>query len=159
MIPPLAIPITIVIGGTPVQSYNHAYLMRGRIMAPAVPFVTRCADRVSYHGKIMVIRRGDRTARILTGVVEPRTLQAYYVPVSPAFRSLGAQIRYDRKLKTLFVRCLAPAPLRTMQPNEQQPHVAPTTVFTPEPVATPRPVYTGSPHPRRTPIIVTTPRP
>jgi len=147
------------VGGAPVQSYNHPYLSRGRIMAPVIPFVTRCADRVGYQQKAMVIRRDDHLARVVTGVVEPRTLQAYYIAVAAPLRSLGAQISYDARSRTLFVRCLPRAPLRTMRANEQAPHVAPTTVFTPEPLPTPRPVYTGSPHPRRTPIIVTTPRP
>ena len=127
-------------------------------MAPVVPFVTRCSDRVSYQGKTMVIRRDHRVAHLLTGVIEPRTLQAYYVAVAPLLRTLGAQLNYDAVSRTLFVRCLPSAPLQTMRP-QPAPHVEPTTVFTPEPVVTPRPVYTGSPHPRRTPIIITTPRP
>ena len=159
MISPLAaIAVTIIIGGAPVQSYNRPYILRGRVMAPIVPFVARCSDRISYQGKMMIIRRDDRVARVLSGTVEPRTLQAYYVAVAPLLRSLGAQISYDRVDRKLFVRCLPMPPLQTMAP-QLTPHVAPTTVFTPEPASTPRPIYTGSPHPRRTPIIVTPPRP
>ncbi len=161
MISPLAaIPITIIIGGAPVQSYNHPYLLHARIMAPVIPFVTRCADRISYRRDVMVIRRDGRVARIFTGVIEPATLQGYYVAVAPTLRLLGARVSYDLDSRKLYVECLGPAPLRTMRPNEQlAPHVRPTTVFTAEPVVTPRPMYTGSPHPRRTPIVVTTPRP
>jgi len=128
-------------------------------MAPVVPFVARCADRIGYQGNKMVIRRDGRVARALTGMVEPTNLQAYYVAVVPLLRALGSQVSYDPATRMLFVRCQARKPLRTPGPNEQRtPQVAPTTVFTPEPVPTPRPTFSGSPHPRRTPIVVTTPR-
>lgn len=158
ILPLAAISVTIVMGGAPIQSYNRPYLRQGHVMAPIAPFVTRCSERISYEGKMMVVHYGSRAARLLTGVVEPRTLQAYYVAVAPLFVTLGADVHFDKGARTLFVRCASPAPIRTPGPYERRPQVAPTMIFTPEPIVTPRPVVTGSPHPRRTPIVITPPR-
>jgi len=127
-------------------------------MAPIAPFITHCSDSISYEGKKIVIRRGARVVRLLTGVIEPRTLPAYYVAVAPLFRRLDASVGYDATRRVLFVRCAPSAPIRTPEPFQPRPQVAPTTIFTPEPVVTPRPIVTGSPYPRRTPIVVSPPR-
>ncbi|MDQ6930249.1 MAG: hypothetical protein M3126_06260, partial [Candidatus Eremiobacteraeota bacterium] len=61
--------------------------------------------------------------------------------------------------RVLDIEIHSRAEVQTMSPQGSAPAVAPTMVFTPEPVPTPRPVYTGSPHPRRTPIVRMTSRP
>ena len=158
--PPAAIPIAILLNGSTLQSYNRPYLQNGRVVAPVAPYLTRIADRIAYDGRVMVITRGSVHIRIETGVSEPRGLQNLYVPIAPLLRKLGALVAYDPGRHILEVQLRAVRDVRTMAPySTSEPQVAPTRVFTPEPIVTPRPLYTGSPHPRRTPIVITTSRP
>ncbi|PZR57378.1 MAG: hypothetical protein DLM50_06180 [Candidatus Meridianibacter frigidus] len=158
--PPSFIPVTVLFAGSPVHGYNHAYLRRGRVVAPVVPFVSRVADRIEYQGRSMLIHRGTTTARIRIQPTDPHALESTYVEIAPIVRALGLTVTYAaarRELEIRFPRAAAVAPMSasTISP----PIPAPPTVFTPEPVTTPRPLYTGSPHPRRTPIIISTSSP
>ncbi|MDP9016938.1 MAG: hypothetical protein M3N19_01280 [Candidatus Eremiobacteraeota bacterium] len=158
--PPAAIPIAIMLNGAPLQSYNQPYVLQGRIEAPIAPYITRIADRIAYSGGTMIITRGSSEVRIRVGIREPRSLQAVYVPLATILRRLGARASYDAARRVLEVHVEHAGDLATMPPFvSSHPQGRPIRVFTPEPVASPRPVYTGSPHPRRTPIIITTSRP
>ena len=156
----MAIPVAILLNGTPLRSYNRPYLLRGRIEAPVAPYLTRIADRIGYEGRVMIVVRGNAVVRLPTGVHDPKSLQALYVPIGEALRALGASVTFDAGRRVLEIQTRARAAVRTMPPFvTRTPLVLPTSVFTPEPVATARPVYTGSPHPRRTPIVRSTSRP
>jgi len=156
----MAIPIAILLNGSPLRSYNPPYLVHGRIEAPVAPFLTRIADRIGYVGEVMIVIRGNATVRIRTGPHDPKSLQAVYVPIAGALRALGARITYDARRKVLEIQAGGHRLMQTMPPYEvRSPGPAPTTVFTPEPVQTTRPEYTGSPHPRRTPVVRSTSRP
>jgi len=158
--PPGAIPVAILLNGSPLQTYNRPYLSGGRIRAPIAPYVTRIADRIALERGALLVTRGGQTFRIRTGAFDPQSLPRVYVEVVPLHRRFGARVVYDSQRHVLDVQLprrrdvLPGAPLQSAQP-----HVTPTRVFTPEPLITPRPAYTGTPHPRRTPIVVTTSRP
>lgn len=148
------------LNGSPLQSYNHAYLRAGHVEAPVAPYLTRVADRITYAGEVMIIRRGISEVRIRTGSGDPKSLQALYVPVAPILRALGAQVSFDKQAGVLEIHIRASQLIQTMSPYPRDaPGMRPSRVFTPEPVQTPRPLYTGSPHPRRTPIVRETSRP
>jgi hypothetical protein len=101
----------------------------------------------------MIVSRGDRRLRIALTRREPSQLAHTYVALGPVLRGLGARVEFDRARRLIVVRSPRPVGIRSPAPfDPQAPQVAPTTVFTPEPVPTPRPVWTGSPRPRRTPI-------
>jgi len=156
----MAIPIVIMLNGSPLRSYNPPYLIHGRIEAPVAPFLTKVADRIGYAGETMIVVRGSSSVRIRTGPHDPKSLQAVYVPIAGLLRALGTRITYDRGRRVLEIQTGVQKPVQTMEPYQAvSPVPAPTTVFTPEPVQTPRPVSTGSPHPRRTPIVRSTSRP
>ena len=156
----MAIPIVFMLNGSPLRAYNPPYVLGGRALVPVAPFLTRIADRISYSGGEMIIVRGNSTVRVRTGVHDPSALQSVYVPAAAALRALGARVSYNGSRRELDVETGSRALLQSMQPSAASvPAVAPTTVFTPEPVPTPRPVYSGSPHPRRTPIVRMTSRP
>ena len=105
----------------------------------------------------MIVTRRTLRVRVRAPLGEPHGLQAVYIPIVPVLRSLGAKIRFDARRHRLDVRFSAGPAILPFSPSVQQ--TAPAVVFTPEPIVTPRPLYTGSPHPRRTPIVVTTSRP
>jgi len=156
----MAIPIAILLNGSPLRSYNPPYLIHGRIQAPVAPFLTRVADRIGYEGEVMIIVRGDSSVRVRTGPHDPKSLQAVYVPIAGVLRALGARITYDARRRVLDIQTGVHRLMQTMPPYQvASPVPPPTTVFTPEPVQTPRPAYTGTPHPRRTPIVRSTSRP
>jgi hypothetical protein len=156
----MAIPVAIMLNGTPLRSYNPPYLLHGRVEGPVAPYLTRIADRIGYEGSVMIIVRAGVAVRIRTGVHDPKSLQALYVPLAAALRALGARITYDPGRRVLEIQTHADHLVQTMPPYHANPPVpVPATVFTPEPVPTPRPIYTGSPHPRRTPIVRGTSRP
>lgn len=158
--PPGAIPVAILLNGTPLQSYNHPYVVAGRVRAPVAPYVTRIADRIAFERGALVASRAGFTVRVRTAQLEPQDLSRSYVPVAPLFAGLGARVHYDAQRHVLEVRLPRPAGLTQAPPVQlPQPNVRPTRIFTPEPVVTPRPSYTGTPHPRRTPIVVSTSRP
>lgn len=156
----MAIPVAVMLNGTPLPSYNPPYLLHGRVQGPVAPYLTRIADRIGYEGGVMIVVRAGTAVRIRTGIHDPTSLQALYIPLAAALRALGAKIAYDSSRRVLEIQTPRNEVLKTMPPYDVNlPLVAPTTVFTPEPVPTPRPVYTGSPHPRRTPIVRSTSRP
>jgi hypothetical protein len=158
--PPGAIPVAILLNGTPLQSYNHPYVLGGRVRAPVAPYVTRIADRIGFERGSLVASRAGLTVRIRTAQVEPQDLSRSYVCVAQVFAGLGASVHYDAQRHVLEVRLARTAGVTQATPFQPpQPNVSPTRIFTPEPVITPRPVYTGTPHPRRTPIILSTSRP
>ena len=158
--PPAAIAVAILINGTLLQSYNSAYLRAGRVEAPIAPYLTHVADHIGYAGGVMTLTRGKAQARIRTGIHDPKSLQALYVPIAAVLRGLGARVTFDAGRRVLEIQTRADAVVQTMPPYEPgRQSVPPTRVFTPEPVPTPRPLYTGSPRPRRTPIIRMTSRP
>ena len=158
--PPGAIPVAILLNGVPVHSYNHPFLKGGRIQAPIAPYVTRIADRIGFAPGRLLVSRGALTVRISSAGAEPADFGRTYVPVAPILSGLGATVHYDARRHVLDVQFRGKLQVVPGPPVQTaQPHLVPRTVFTPEPVVTPRPAYTGTPHPRRTPIVVTTSRP
>lgn len=155
MIFPPAAALTVVLNGKAVRSYNAPYLARGRVMAPLEPFVTSVARVVEYDGSALVVRLGDYFAQIpMRGAPPPDRYAQTYVAIGPVLRTLGVRVRYDARERVLYVET-PPALLALPTPfNPAVPRVAPTVVFTPEPVQTPRPAVTGTPLPRRTPVPV-----
>ncbi|GAC1614480.1 MAG: hypothetical protein NVS9B12_15310 [Vulcanimicrobiaceae bacterium] len=141
------------------QSYNPPYFVRGHVEAPVAPYVTHVADLIGYTGAVMIVRRGPAEVRIRTGARDPKSLQALYVPVAVILRGLGATVSYDAHRRVLQIEMRTNFAVGTMRPSRASPVSPLGGVFTPEPIATPRPVYTGSPHPRRTPVVRSTSRP
>lgn len=159
--PPGAVPVAILLGGVPTTSYNHPYVIGGRIRAPIAPYVTRIADRIAAERGVLVASRGALTVRIRSAAVaEPADYGRAYVEVARIFRGLGATVHYDARRHVLDVQLPRQPAVGAQTPVQTaQPLAVPRKVFTPEPVVTPRPAYTGTPHPRRTPIVVSTSRP
>lgn len=155
--PPAAIPIAILLNGIPLQSYNRPYVAGGQVLAPVAPYVTRIADRISYSGGVMIVSRGRARIAVRIKQSDPTALQNAYVPIAAVLRGLGARVRFNPARRVLEIEIHSHDEVQVMTPDV--PAVAPTMVFTPEPVPTPRPVYTGSPRPRRTPIVRMTSRP
>nr|MDQ6931350.1 hypothetical protein [Candidatus Eremiobacteraeota bacterium] len=138
--PPAAIPIAILLNGTPLQSYNRPYVLGGQVLAPVAPYVTRIADRIAYSGGVMIVSRGRARIAIRSTQTDPAGLQAVYVPIAGVLRGLGARVTFDRMHRVLDIEIHSRAEVQTMSPQGSAPAVAPTMVFTPEPVPTPRPV-------------------
>jgi hypothetical protein len=153
--PLAAVALTVVLDGTPVRSYNKPYIERGHVMAPIEPYVTLLAASIEYDGHALIIRRGDVFAQVpMSGALPPGRYATTYVALAPIARTLGAQVRFDVRTRTLFVRLPAPAFATPTPFNPAVPLVAPTPVFTPAPVQTARPKVSGTPLPRRTPVPV-----
>ncbi|MHB1550838.1 MAG: hypothetical protein ACYCX6_06550 [Vulcanimicrobiaceae bacterium] len=161
MIFPLAArpPVTLVVDGAIVPSYNRAYLAHGRVMATIDPVLTAVADRIEYVGGTMIVSRGDRFAQIrLLRRPQPSELANLYVAVAPILRALGEVVSYDPATRVLEVRPRSEALVALPTPfNPAVPEAPPSAVFTPAPIPTPRPIFTGEPIPRRTPIPVFAP--
>lgn len=152
--------MAILLNGAALQSYNRPYIAGGRVCAPVAPYITRIADRIGFERGALVASRAGLTVRIRAPRFEPQDLSRSYVPVVTVFTGLGARVHYDAQRHVLEVQLPRAAGVKPVPPFQPpQPHVRPTLIFTPEPVVTPRPAYTGTPHPRRTPIVVTTSRP
>jgi hypothetical protein len=149
---PPAPPVTVAVDGRRLPEYARAYVVRGRVYAPAVALVRFVADRAWLEGSYLIVERGRRRVRLPfgSGFGEP---PAAYVEAGPLLRALGESVRYSAGTRVLDVRTPAAGPVVTPSPfnaaNAGQP---PRAVFTPEPVPTRRPVWTGSPLPRRTPL-------
>lgn len=156
MIFPLAVlPIALILNGSPLVSYNSAYLKDNRIVAPIAPLFTQIADRIAYSAGHLTIVRGDRFAQIPLQRVLPSEYSKTFVPAGTVLRALGMGVRFDAATHTLYITNPLPVPSAAMTPfNPNAPRVLPSEVFTPQPVATPRPVFTGVPRPRRTPVAV-----
>ena len=161
MIFPLAArpPVTLVVDGAIVPSYNRAYLAHGRVMATIDPVLTVVADRIEYVGGTMIVSRGDRFAQIrIFRRPQPSELANLYVAVAPILRDLGEVVSYDPATRVLEVRPHSGALVVLPTPFNPAVHEAPpSVVFTPAPVPTPRPIFTGEPIPRRTPIPIFVP--
>jgi len=78
-----------------------------------------------------------------------------YVRLGTVVRDLGGSASFDAVRKVVTIEMPAPSPVTTATPfNPANPSVAPTMVFTPQPVPMPRPTPSGIPQPRRTPVPV-----
>jgi hypothetical protein len=78
-----------------------------------------------------------------------------YVRLGTVVRDLGGSASFDAVRQVVTIEMPGPTPVATATPfNPANPSVAPTMVFTPQPVTTPRPSATGIPQPRRTPVPV-----
>ena len=158
MIFPLAAtPLSVVVNGKVVRSYNAPFVRAGHVMAPLDPFVTAVAASIEYSGGTLVVRRADRFAQVPMPLQpHPAHFQSTFVEIAPLLRTLGIRVDYDAARRAVIVQT-PPVPLATPTPfNPAVPFVAPTIVFTPVPAPTPRPIVSGAPSPRRTPLPVAT---
>lgn len=148
--PPEA-PVAVLVDGHPLAAYRRAYLAEGRVFAPIAPLLTRLGDRAWFEGGTLVVEHGGRTVRIALNGDALGRLDAVYVPVGPALRQLGFDVRYDAARNALVITVSRRAVVASPTPfDPAAPSVAPSAVFTPLEPPTPRPVWTGSPLPRRT---------
>lgn len=163
----VALLVTVLLDGRPVESSTPAVLAGGTILAPLDPFVRRLARRIEYdpaRGSILITGEG-RTARLAIGDRElrggrlPEGLPIApflrdgqpQIPLAAVARALGATVSYDPRSHTLEIIEAAPLELSSPLPESVPPGV-PRATFTPQPVSTPRPVVTGVPQVRRTPV-------
>ncbi|HEX4014315.1 MAG TPA: hypothetical protein VHX17_10580 [Candidatus Cybelea sp.] len=159
LFPPEA-PLTILLNGHPLPSYVAAFVLDGRVVAPADPLLTRLADRIWIDADVLVVERGSTRVRVPLERRVTDRLDGAYVAVGPVLRALGASLTFDRKDHRLLVGLPQRANVVTPTPfNPALPSAAPSEVFTPEPPVTPRPLWTGSPLPRRTPLPYSSPGP
>ena len=150
MIFPLACtPVAVVVDGSPVRSYQPAFVLRGRVLAPVNPYVVAVAASVEYDGQTIVVRRGDRFAQIAA---------ARYVELAPLLRTLGLNLSYDKRNRVVVLQTPPPVEATPTPFNPAVPSAPPAAVFTPVPETTPKPVVTGKPSPRRTPLPLSVPQ-
>jgi hypothetical protein len=152
---PPGVPVTVVLDGRPLAAYVRAYVAGGRVYAPVAPLITRVADRVWFEPETLVVERAGRTVRVRLAADGPQRLDTAYVPAGATLRALGVTVRYEPNDHRLLVSIPAQEVVVSPTPfNAAAPEVAPNAVFTTVPPPTPRPVWTGSPLPRRTPLLV-----
>jgi hypothetical protein len=166
--------ITIVLDGHALEGSRSATLRNGVVVAPLDPYVRRFADEIdtgNADGQIVISRAG---VRIVVAIGSPlaqcgsaiqRLPIAPFVregepniPLAATARALGASVRYEPSARAIYVD-FEHRPIATMTPFAG--YVAPTDPVTFAPTATPAPpapASTGSPRPRRTPIVVRTSR-
>jgi hypothetical protein len=150
---PPATPVTIVINGRPLASYQRAYVAGGRVFAPVDPLLVRLADRIWYDGDTLVVERGTRRVRVRLAGLFPEQLDGAYVAAGPVLRGLGIASSFDPAGRRLLILIASGGVVATPTPFDPAlPSAPPAAVFTPAPALTPRPVWTGSPLPRRTPL-------
>ena len=150
---PPAPSVTVTIDGRRLPEYARAFVVRGRVYAPASPLVRFVADRAWLDGTFLIVERDGRRVRLPRGPGHGGALPAAYVEVGPLVRGLGESVRYLPGSRIVDVRTPAAGPVTLPSPfNAVNAVPAPRPVFTPEPVPTRRPVWTGSPLPRRTPL-------
>ncbi len=161
--------VTIVLDGHALEGSRSATLRDGVVVAPLDPYVRRFADGIATDGNDghIVITRDD--ARITIAIGSPlaqcgsaiqRLPIAPFVrdgepniPLAATARALGANVSYDAKARAIYVD-FGHRPLATMTPFAGYvPPSAPVT-FAPTSTPAPRVEVTGSPRPRRTPIVV-----
>jgi hypothetical protein len=163
----VALVVTVLLDGRPIEASAPAVLARGTIVAPLDPFVRRLARRIEFDPATGVIRIvgdgcsaelaiGDRTlrgdSRLATLPIAPFLRDGQpQIPLAAVARALGASVSYDARLHVLEIIEPPPAELESPAPA-LVPVGPPRATFTPQPVATPRPEVTGVPQPRRTPI-------
>lgn len=151
--------VTVVLGGISLPASQPAWLSpEGFVYAPIDPIVRTVAQSVQvdprdlavtfeYNGKHVVLRSPGDVIADADGTI--------YVRLGTVVRDLGGSINFDRVRKVVTIEMPGPSPVATPTPfNPANPSVAPTMVFTPQPVTTPRPVVSGVPQPRRTPVPV-----
>ena len=163
----LALVVTVLLDGRPIDASVPAVLSGGTITAPLDPFVRRLARRIEFdpatgairiagESRTAVLAIGDRTLR---GDTRSATLPIApflrdgqpQIPLAAVARALGASVRYDARSRTLEIVEAPPQELRSPEPEAVPPGPVRAT-FTPQAIATPRPVVTGIPQVRRTPV-------
>jgi hypothetical protein len=152
--------VTVLLAGVPVPASRPAWVdARGLIYAPLDPIVTRLARTVEVDRSDgdVVIQQGSRRVVLRIGVdAIAQADGTVYVRLAPVVRGLGGSVTFDAERKVVSIEMPQVAPLTTPTPFQpSNPTVAPTDVFTPQPITTPRPTPTGVPQPRRTPVPVT----
>ncbi len=163
----VAVLVTVLLDGRPVEASTPAVLAGGTIVAPLDPFVRRLARRIEYdpsNRSILIVGDG-RTARlaigdrVLRGDERPEGLPIApflrdgqpQIPLAAVARALGATVSYDARSHTLEIIEAPPPELASPLPQSVPPGI-PRATFTPQPVSTPRPLVTGVPQVRRTPV-------
>ena len=142
----------LVLDGRPVRSYTPLSLLRGRVVGPVEPYLTRVAERIEVGNGYLVLFRGSHHIRVPIADQAGGMAQTQ-VPLVPLLRALGEEVTLDAPDGIVEVTSPRLAALTLPTPfDPSAPQVAPTVVFTPTPVPTPAPVWTGTPVPRRTPI-------
>ncbi|MBV8530893.1 MAG: hypothetical protein JO104_06215 [Candidatus Eremiobacteraeota bacterium] len=147
---PPGTPVTVLLDGRPLASYEPAVLAHGRVLVPVSPLLTRAADRLWFDGDTLVLERAGRRVRVRMAAASVTQLDSAYVAAGPVLRALGVPVRYDPMMHRLVVSTPPQAVGSPTPFNAALPSVVPTAVFTPPQQATPRPIWTGSPLPRRT---------
>jgi hypothetical protein len=151
--------VTVVLGGISLASSQPAWISpEGFVYAPIDPIVRKVAQSVQVdprdlavtvegNGKRAVVRSPNDVIAEADGTV--------YVRLGTVVRDLGGSVSFDRVRKVVTIEMPGPIPVATPTPfNPANPSVAPTMVFTPQPVTTLRPTPSGIPQPRRTPVPV-----
>ena len=163
----VALVVTVLLDGRPIDASVPAVLFRGTIVAPLDPFVRRLANRIEFDPATGVIRiaRDGSTAELAIGARTLRgdsKLEALpiapflrdgqpQIPLAAVARALGATVSYDARSRTVEIIGPPAAELESPEPVFV-PVGPPRATFTPQPVSTPRPVVTGIPQARRTPV-------
>jgi hypothetical protein len=163
------IAVTIVLNGHALEGSRSATLIRGVVVAPLDPYVRRFADAIATAGPGGQIAIARDDSRIVVAIgsplaqcgpsVESLPIAPFVregepiIPLAATARALGASVSYDAGARAVYVD-FARRPIATMTPFAG--YSPPTDPVTFAPTATPappRPEITGSPRPRRTPIV------
>ena len=142
----------LVLDGRPIRSYTPLTLLRGRVVGPVQPYLTRIAEQISYAGGYLVLTRGTRRVRIPMALSPGTALDQAQLPLVPLLRALGEQVDVDAPKGRIEVTSPGPVVVLPAPFDPAARQVPPTVVFTPAPAATPKMVWDGVPVPRRTPI-------
>jgi hypothetical protein len=151
MVFPPSIAVTVVLDGSVIRAYEPAFVRDGRTYAPLDPFVRRCADRIWFDGRSLVVQRGGRTFTMRFAHMP------HVVPLAPLVRGIGGEIAYRKgRVSVRFPRTavVTPTPFDPAAPSSP-----PRVLFTSAASPTPRPSWDGIPLPRRTPLPFTEPTP
>jgi hypothetical protein len=151
--------VTVVLGGISLPSSQPAWISPdGYVYAPIDPIVRRLAQRVQIDPQDLAVtieRDGKRAVLASPSDVIAESDGTIYVRLGTVVRDLGGSVSFDAVRKVVTIEMPGPLPVMTATPfNPANPSVAPTMVFTPQPVTTPRQAQTGVPQPRRTPVPV-----
>lgn len=151
--------VTVVLAGISLPSSQPAWIgPDGFVYAPLDPIVRAVAQSVQVDPRDLAItleRNGRRAMVRSPGGVIAEADGTIYVRLGTVVRGLGGSVSFDRVRKVVTIQMPGPSPVETPTPfNPANPSVAPTMIFTPQPVTTPRPTPSGIPQPRRTPIPV-----
>jgi hypothetical protein len=151
--------VTVVLGGMSLPSSQPAWVSPdGFVYAPIDPIVRRIAERVQIDPRDLAITFEGNGKRVVVRTPLDVIAEAdgtIYVRLGTVVRDLGGSASFDAVRKVVTVEMPGPSPVATATPfNSANPSVAPTMVFTPQPLTTPRASPTGIPQPRRTPVPV-----